>query len=145
MPLVRVGCPLSCSFRHEWVCIAAKNSSNDPPGVPPARYSPFATFQRTRAPIRSFHCSALPERRLGYAHISSAVCFRRLLPSPPACGGRERGPRRKAWEGEVVVPPIGACGSPHLTPTLSVPKGGEGDIWARGVCMRARAPLNQQH
>ncbi len=30
------------------------------------------------------------------------------------------------------MPPIGACGSPHLTPTLSAPKGGEGDIWALG-------------
>jgi hypothetical protein len=28
--------------------------------------------------------------------------------------------------------PIGAWGCPHLTPTLSAPKGGEGDIGALG-------------
>jgi hypothetical protein len=38
-------------------------------------------------------------------------------------GGRGRGPRA-AREGEVGA---GQCGIPHLTPTLSAPKGGEGD------------------
>src|SRR5712671_1826754 len=45
-------------------------------------------------------------------------------PSPPFRGERE-GPAPKAWEGEV-----GTCrrsGIPHLTPTLSAPRGGEGE------------------
>src|SRR5438874_12852076 len=63
------------------------------------------------------------------------------MPSPPFRAERE-GPAPKAWEGEVGV--SRRSGIPHLTPTLSAPKGGEGVesqlmrwfgviIWARGI------------
>src|SRR5260370_8550933 len=48
-------------------------------------------------------------------------------PSPPFRGERE-GPAPKAWEGEVGVGK--RSGIPHLTPTLSAPKGGEGELVA---------------
>jgi cobyrinic acid a,c-diamide synthase len=44
-------------------------------------------------------------------------------PSPPFRGERE-GPIAQRWEGEVGVG--GRSGIPHLTPALSVPRGGEG-------------------
>src|SRR5690242_3718014 len=43
-----------------------------------------------------------------------------LRPSPPACGGRGRGPVAQ----RVLAP----RGIPHLTPPLSTPKGGEGNF-----------------
>jgi len=49
--------------------------------------------------------------------------------SPPFRGERE-GPTPGAWEGEVGAPQVEARAFPHLTPTLSAPKGGEGDILA---------------
>jgi hypothetical protein len=45
------------------------------------------------------------------------------IPSPPFTGERE-GPAPKAWEGEVGLGQ--SSGIPHLTPTLSAPRGGEG-------------------
>src|ERR1700731_496061 len=44
----------------------------------------------------------------------------KFCPSPPACGGRGR----VRW----VAPLFGTRGCPHLTPTLSAPEGGEGEI-----------------
>ncbi len=46
-------------------------------------------------------------------------------PSPPFRGERE-GPAPPAWEGEVGAGQ--RPGIPHLTPTLSAPKGGEGEF-----------------
>jgi hypothetical protein len=45
------------------------------------------------------------------------------IPSPPFRGERE-GPAPQAWEGEVGLGQ--SSGIPHLTPTLSAPRGGEG-------------------
>ncbi len=59
----------------------------------------------------------------GDTERTRALTFRGDFPSPPFRGERE-GPSAKRWEGEVGV---GArSGIPHLTPTLSAPKGGEG-------------------
>src|SRR5712692_11410580 len=46
-------------------------------------------------------------------------------PSPPFRGERE-GPTAERWEGEVGIGE--RPGIPHLTPTLSAPWGGEGEI-----------------
>jgi hypothetical protein len=51
-------------------------------------------------------------------------------PSPPF-GGQREGPAPQAWEGEVGAGQ--RSGIPHLTPTLSAPKGGKGDI----ACLRS--------
>ena len=48
------------------------------------------------------------------------------LPSPPAGGGNGWGP-----EGEVGRAAVRSVGSPHLTPTLSGPEGGEGALLPR--------------
>ena len=63
-----------------------------------------------------------------------AVCAPPLIrasirPSPPFRGEREGSARVSAWEGEVGRAAVRSLGSPHLTPTLSAPKGGEGEIW----------------
>src|SRR5947209_2346905 len=50
------------------------------------------------------------------------------FPSPPDCGGRGRGPSRSDGRVRWATLLFGIYGSPHLTPTLSAPKGGEGDI-----------------
>ena len=48
------------------------------------------------------------------------------MPSPPFSGEREGTRRVSDGEGEVG---LGAeIASPHLTPTLSAPEGGEGDF-----------------
>jgi hypothetical protein len=49
----------------------------------------------------------------------------RKSPSPPLRGERE-GPNPQGWEGEVGAAAIRTGEYPHLTPTLSAPKGGEG-------------------
>jgi hypothetical protein len=49
----------------------------------------------------------------------------KFCPSPPACGGRGRGPARQRWEGEEGSAAVRNEGLPHLTPTLSAPEGGE--------------------
>jgi hypothetical protein len=46
----------------------------------------------------------------------------RNFPSPPFRGERE-GPIAERWEGEVGIGR--RSGIPHLTPTLSAPRGGE--------------------
>jgi cytochrome c oxidase assembly protein subunit 15 len=55
-------------------------------------------------------------------------------PSPPFRAERE-GPAPKAWEGEVGHRE--RSGIPHLTPTLSAPRGGEGEtcgsVWRRAA------------
>jgi hypothetical protein len=48
---------------------------------------------------------------------------RAISPSPPSRGERE-GPAPQAREGEVGI--AKRPGIPHLTPTLSAPRGGEG-------------------
>src|SRR6266481_5611562 len=59
-------------------------------------------------------------------------------PSPPACGGRGRGPAWLRREGEVGSSAVRDWGgSPHLTPTLSAPQGGEGDIPAACLVVRS--------
>jgi hypothetical protein len=51
-----------------------------------------------------------------------------ICPSPPFRGERE-GPGAKRWEGEVG---LGKCsGIPRLTPTLSTPRGEEGEMGPR--------------
>src|SRR4051794_4462768 len=52
-----------------------------------------------------------------------------LMPSPPFRGEREGTRRFGDGEGEVGRAVTWSCGGvPHLTPTLSAPKGGEGDF-----------------
>src|SRR6202043_1210050 len=56
------------------------------------------------------------------------VLSRALAPLRPlAGGGGGGGPARPGREGEGGSSAVGTEGSPHLTPTLSAPKGGEGD------------------
>src|SRR6267142_2163168 len=62
-------------------------------------------------------------------------------PSPPACGGRGRGPARLRREGEVGSSAVRDGGLPHLTPTLSAPKGGEEDIPAACLAVRSMHAL----
>jgi cytochrome c oxidase assembly protein subunit 15 len=50
-------------------------------------------------------------------------------PSPPFSGERE-GPIAQRWEGEVGIGE--RSGIPHLTPTLSAPEGGEGEVSGPG-------------
>jgi hypothetical protein len=83
---------------------------------------------------------AVPAAALGHAHITSC-------PSPPACGGRGRDPARRqpqargldprGREVRWVAPLLGTAGIPHLTPTLSAPRGGEGDISATCLAVRS--------
>src|SRR5919201_725202 len=47
-------------------------------------------------------------------------------PSPPAYGGRGRGPGRRPGGVRWAAPRSAILGSPHLTLTLSAPRGGEG-------------------
>src|SRR5438132_3410830 len=59
-------------------------------------------------------------------HPSKSVFHLEVCPSP-AVGGEREGPRRSsAGEGEVGGAAIRNGEYPHLTPTLSAPKGGEG-------------------
>src|SRR5271165_4263033 len=85
---------------------------------------------------------------LGHAHISAGTDLSRAsCPSPPACGGRGRGPARRqpqargldprGREGEVGGAAVRGVELPHLTPTLSAPKGGEGDNSA--ICLAVRS------
>ena len=53
-----------------------------------------------------------------------------ICPSPPFRGERE-GPAPKAWEGEVGIGQ--RSGIPHLTLTLSAPRGGEGMSGRLGI------------
>src|SRR5271169_6951532 len=71
----------------------------------------------------------------------------RLAPLRPLAGGEGgtrrgvglqptdlfRGDGRARW----VAPLLGTAGIPHLTPTLSAPKGGEGDISATCLAVRS--------
>ena len=54
-----------------------------------------------------------------------------LCPSPPACGGRGRGPAWLRREGEVASSAVRDGGLPHLTPTLSAPRGRRGGYSSR--------------
>src|SRR6266404_2425719 len=77
-------------------------------------------------------------KTLVYAHISAGTDLSRAsCPSPPACGGRGRDPARQRREGEVGGAAVRNAGIPHLTPTLSAPRGGEGDISAICLAMRS--------
>src|SRR6267143_417767 len=62
-------------------------------------------------------------------------------PSPPACEGRGRGPAWLRREGEVGSSAVRDGGLPHLTPTLSAPKGGEEDIPAACLAVRSMHAL----
>jgi hypothetical protein len=69
---------------------------------------------------------------IGHAHMFGWTgLIASPCPSPPACGGRGRGPARLRREGEVGSSAVRAGGFPHLTPTLSAPKGGEGGYSGR--------------
>ena len=59
------------------------------------------------------------------AGFADCIGHSRNDPSPPFRGERE-GPAPKAWEGEVGIGK--RSGIPHLTPTLSAPEGGEGEV-----------------
>ncbi len=75
-----------------------------------------------RAPsILHAACAKAP----GHAQTTSPDTLPASCPSPPARGERE-GPIAQRWEGEVGAGE--RSGIPHLTPTLSAPKGGEGGI-----------------
>ena len=56
-------------------------------------------------------------------------------PSPPF-GGEREGPSAERWEGEVGIG--NRSGIPHLTPTLSAPRGGKGTIWRQPSKLRVR-------
>src|SRR5437773_11743509 len=60
--------------------------------------------------------------------LLAAVLSRALAPRRPLAGGE--GGARRGSGGRVrwAVPPLRPRGLPHLTPTLSAPKGGEGDF-----------------
>jgi hypothetical protein len=82
-----------------------------------------------------------PTEALGRVRISELASRfpRAFAPLRPLAGGE--GGARRASDGRVrwVAPQFGAGGFPHLTPTLSVPKGGEGDFrgrpsWTLGSC-----------
>jgi hypothetical protein len=65
-------------------------------------------------------------------HLHQNAFHVEVDPSPPVRGERE-GPAPKAWEGEV-----GLCqlpGIPHLTPTLSAPRRGEGAVRRPPYCL----------
>src|SRR5271166_5414994 len=67
-----------------------------------------------------------------------APIFReRLAPLRPLAGGE--GGTRRGSDGRVrwVAPPLGTARIPRLTPTLSAPKGGEGDISATCPAVRS--------
>jgi hypothetical protein len=49
------------------------------------------------------------------------------MPSPPVRGEREGTRRVSDGEGEVGRAAVRSSGTPHLTPTLSAAKGGEGE------------------
>jgi hypothetical protein len=70
--------------------------------LPLGRYSPFATFQRTPRPNPIWPTVPRFLNEASGMHTFRVRCvFGAFSPSPPACGGRGRGPRRKAREGEV--------------------------------------------
>ena len=77
-----------------------------------------------RAPGPCFRARACTHVRL------VPVLSRALAPLRPLAGGEGGAPARPRREGEVGSSAVRE-GSPHLTPTLSAPKGGEGDIPAR--------------
>src|SRR5437899_8542039 len=60
--------------------------------------------------------------------LLAAILSRALGPLRPLAGGE--GGARRGSGGRVrwAVPPLRPRGLPHLTPTLSAPKGGEGDF-----------------
>ena len=61
--------------------------------------------------------------------VSGAFC-----PSPPACGGRGRGPRRKAWEGEVGRAADRSLRLPPPHPDPLRPQGRRGGYLGSGIC-----------
>jgi hypothetical protein len=82
-----------------------------------------------------------PTEALGRVRISELASRfpRAFAPLRPLAGGE--GGARRTSDGRVwgVAPQFGAGGFPHLTPTLSAPKGGEGDFrgrpsWTLGSC-----------
>src|ERR1700730_10681247 len=73
----------------------------------------------TRAPVEQ-HCQGMPTCSAGTGLIASPC------PSPPASGGRGRGPAWRRGENEWGSSAVRAGGPPHLTPTFSAPEGGEG-------------------
>src|SRR5204863_2947272 len=56
-----------------------------------------------------------------------------MYPSPPFRGEREGPGRGRDREGEVGSRE--RSGIPHLTPTLSAPRGGEGAVWRPSYCL----------
>ena len=82
-----------------------------------------------------------PTEALGRVRISELASRfpRAFAPLRPLAGGE--GGARRTSDGRVrwVAPQVGAWDCPHLTPTLSPPKGGEGDFrgrpsWTLGSC-----------
>jgi hypothetical protein len=74
--------------------------------------------------------SVAPQKALGHGQTTPTNPSRAPCPSPPACGGRGRDPARQRREGEVGRAAVPNPWVPPHTPTLSAPKGGEGDIRA---------------
>src|SRR3974377_2439351 len=67
-----------------------------------------------------------------------APIFReRLSPLRPLSGGGGETGRGRTGGVGGVAPLLGTEGIPHLTPTLSAPKGGEGDISATCLAVRS--------
>ncbi len=62
--------------------------------------------------------------RVVFVAAGLPLVLKEASPSPPLRGERE-GPGAQRWEGEVGVGK--RSGIPHLTPTLSAPRGGEGE------------------
>src|SRR5438094_4043975 len=72
--------------------------------------------------------------------LLAAILSRALAPLRPLAGGE--GGARRGSGGRVrwAVPPLRPRGLPHLTPTLSAPKGGEGDFGCQMcACPSAKA------
>src|SRR5437867_2616157 len=79
-----------------------------------------------------------PASALGHAHMFGWYrSNREPLPLSARLRGEREGPGVVRREGEVGSSAVRDGGSPHLTPTLSAPKGGEGDIPAACLAVRS--------
>ncbi len=75
-----------------------------------------------------------PAKALGYAHISSALCFRRFLPLSARLRGEREGPTPQAWEGEVGRAADRSLRLPPPHPDPLRPQGRRGGYLGSGIC-----------
>src|SRR5271165_4719466 len=63
----------------------------------------------------------------------------KFYPSPPACGGRGRGPARRRWEGEVGGAAVRNEGLPPPRPDPLCRRGGRGRNFGRPSSRKIRS------